>query len=461
MGNLSMRNVMDDSECNLEKNPLIWGATMPQKAEGTFADSVMDTLSMSADTREFINKLDNPSPTVPIIGDNATLQNAKNMPADPIMDTQPMDEQTPEFISKVDITSTTVVSFEDSSYSEYPASNVKSSENVTTIFGGPDQFTTNENMVMYLQPKDIAQDLADNSSDSDSKEMWETVDPLSEYHAAEAALEDKNNHSDVNSEPDSEGVLLDEDQQNDLQEFIQDFKDRPLSIFNSVSTELRKLESLHYKQKRDAKQITHELISEVQKLLELFGMPFVTAPMEAEAQCAYMSQKRIVDGIFTDDSDTLLFGGGPVYRHVFSKHQSVEKHDLETIRSKLGYDREDLITYAYLVGSDYTLGIKGVGIMNAKVIMKNFRGYSGLEKFKEWSRKFGQEETDLELQKLRKISERLEIPEHFPDLRIKDAYLDPVIDTKHQTYTWGSPQKQRIVSFMSQWVDQDKVTSFL
>ena len=67
--------------------------------------------------------------------------------------------------------------------------------------------------------------------------------------------------------------------------------------------------------------------NEVIRLLQLFGVPYVIAPMEAEAQCAYLESEGLVDGVVTEDSDALLFGAKSVYRHFFStnKHPEVVK----------------------------------------------------------------------------------------------------------------------------------------
>lgn len=40
----------------------------------------------------------------------------------------------------------------------------------------------------------------------------------------------------------------------------------------------------------------------------MFGLPYIIAPMEAEAQCAWLNKEGLVDGVVTDDNDAFLFG---------------------------------------------------------------------------------------------------------------------------------------------------------
>ena len=46
----------------------------------------------------------------------------------------------------------------------------------------------------------------------------------------------------------------------------------------------------------------------------MFGLPYIIAPMEAEAQCAWLNANGLVDGVVTDDNDAFLFGARRVYR---------------------------------------------------------------------------------------------------------------------------------------------------
>jgi len=64
----------------------------------------------------------------------------------------------------------------------------------------------------------------------------------------------------------------------------------------------------------------------MQELLQMFGLPYIIAPMEAEAQCAYMEMSNLVDGVVTDDSDVFLFGATNVYKNIFDDRKYVETY---------------------------------------------------------------------------------------------------------------------------------------
>lgn len=68
-----------------------------------------------------------------------------------------------------------------------------------------------------------------------------------------------------------------------------------------------------------ATNVTPEMIEEAKALLQLFGIPYITSPAEAEAQCAALQLLDLVDGVISDDSDTFLFGARTVYRHIFDE----------------------------------------------------------------------------------------------------------------------------------------------
>lgn len=122
-------------------------------------------------------------------------------------------------------------------------------------------------------------------------------------------------------------------------------------------------------------------------MLRLFGIPYITAPMEAEAQCAELLTLGLVNGIITDDSDVFLFGGLRVLKNMFNQSKTVECFLLPDLERELGLDREKLIRLAYLLGSDYTDGLPGVGPVVAMELLTEFPGLDGLREFRDWWRK--------------------------------------------------------------------------
>uniref|UniRef100_A0A7S1XGI8 XPG N-terminal domain-containing protein n=1 Tax=Compsopogon caeruleus TaxID=31354 RepID=A0A7S1XGI8_9RHOD len=85
--------------------------------------------------------------------------------------------------------------------------------------------------------------------------------------------------------------------------------------------------------------ISEEMLEETKLLLDLFGIPYLEAPQEAEAQCAFLNLAGLVDGVITDDGDALLFGAQQVLRNVFRQSKYVEMYKLDHLERELGLDR--------------------------------------------------------------------------------------------------------------------------
>ena len=135
---------------------------------------------------------------------------------------------------------------------------------------------------------------------------------------------------------------------------------------------------------RGADTVTPEMYVEVQRMLTSFGIPFIIAPAEAEAQCAWLDANGLVDGVVTDDSDVFLFGARTVYRNLFDAKKYVEVYTSADVQRSLGLDRDRLALLALLLGSDYTTGVQGVGPVNAAEIISAFPTMDALRRFKAW-----------------------------------------------------------------------------
>ncbi|KIW98944.1 uncharacterized protein Z519_00607 [Cladophialophora bantiana CBS 173.52] len=218
--------------------------------------------------------------------------------------------------------------------------------------------------------------------------------------------------------------------------------------------ELKALRSQQKRDRRDADEVTQTMIQECQALLRLFGLPYITAPMEAEAQCAELVRLGLVDGIVTDDSDIFLFGGTRIYKNMFNAAKYVECYLSSDLEKEFLLDRKRLIRFAHLLGSDYTEGIPGVGPVTALEILTDFED---LVEFKAWCERvqLGRPQ-DVENQlttpfrrKFRKtVQKRLLLPSGFPDLRVDEAYLNPEVDSNPEQFQWGVPDLDKLRGFL-------------
>ena len=60
---------------------------------------------------------------------------------------------------------------------------------------------------------------------------------------------------------------------------------------------------------------------------------------------------------------------------------------MKEVEKDLGLNRDKLISMALFLGSDYTIGIRGVGIVNSMEIVSAFETEEALNRFKEWAEK--------------------------------------------------------------------------
>ncbi|XP_065495874.1 DNA excision repair protein ERCC-5 [Caloenas nicobarica] len=251
------------------------------------------------------------------------------------------------------------------------------------------------------------------------------------------------NNQNVEKEDDGEGAV-DEWQDISLEELE--------GLENDLSAEQNMLHAQKQQQERVAASVTGQMFLESQELLRLFGIPYIEAPMEAEAQCAVLDLTDQTSGTITDDSDVWLFGARHVYKNFFSQNKYVEYYQYVDFQNQLGLDRSKLINLAYLLGSDYTEGIPNVGFVTAMEILNEFpgRGLEPLLNFAEW---WNEAQKNKKLRpnphdtKVKKKLRDLQLSSGFPNPAVAEAYLKPVVDESRGLFTWGKPDVEQIREF--------------
>ncbi|EXJ75469.1 uncharacterized protein A1O5_02165 [Cladophialophora psammophila CBS 110553] len=186
--------------------------------------------------------------------------------------------------------------------------------------------------------------------------------------------------------------------------------------------------------------------SEMSKvLISLFRFPTHVAPGEAEAECAMLQRKGVVDAVMTQDVDAIMFGSGLTLRD-WSKEANGRKGnntpthvnvlDLARVNEMSGLDPEGMILVALLSGGDYDeAGVAGIGCTLACEIARAGFGNDLLELIRngdedgirDWRERlqFELEANESGYFKMKRKSIR--IPDNFPDRKILGYYMNPAV----------------------------------
>ena len=179
------------------------------------------------------------------------------------------------------------------------------------------------------------------------------------------------------------------------------------------------------------------------KLIRHFSFPHHTAPGEAEAECALLQRKGIVDMVMSQDGDAIMFGSGVTLRD-WSKEGTkgnktpthVNVLDLPRLKERSGLDPEGMILVALLSGGDYDQnGVAGFGAGLACEAARAGFGADMLQLvrqddetgLKEWRERLQYELGSNESGHFRKKHKTVRIPDSFPDRTIVDYYINPAI----------------------------------
>ena len=97
---------------------------------------------------------------------------------------------------------------------------------------------------------------------------------------------------------------------------------------------------------------TKENIEELKIMLDLIGIPYITAPGEADVLCSWLTMRknekgrRYCKGVCSDDSDMLAFGSPYLFRNMsdfLSKGKSIEIVGLSKVLKEMDFTYEQFI----------------------------------------------------------------------------------------------------------------------
>lgn len=130
------------------------------------------------------------------------------------------------------------------------------------------------------------------------------------------------------------------------------------------------------KQSRRLVKVGKEHVEDCKTLLSLMGVPYVSAPCEAESQCAELVKGGKVYAVGTEDMDALTFGSTVLLRHLtFSEARKmpIKEFHLEKVLEGLELSHQEFVDLCILLGCDYCDKIRGVGPKSALKLVQEHK----------------------------------------------------------------------------------------
>lgn len=111
-------------------------------------------------------------------------------------------------------------------------------------------------------------------------------------------------------------------------------------------------------------------IEESKELLEKSGIPYCTAPEDAEKYCAFLQKNGLVDYTVTDDTDASTFGCPIILKTSINKN--ITEINTDVILSKFDMTQDSFIDFCILSGCDYSDPIPQIGPITAFNLIKKY-----------------------------------------------------------------------------------------
>ena len=105
--------------------------------------------------------------------------------------------------------------------------------------------------------------------------------------------------------------------------------------------------------------IKKEHVDDCKELLEKSGIPYFTAPEDAEKYCAFLQKNKLVDFTITDDTDAMTFGCERIIKTNINK--DIIEIDFNKLLTDFKMTYETFVDYCILSGCDYTETLPQIG----------------------------------------------------------------------------------------------------
>nr|QBK93416.1 MAG: flap endonuclease [Pithovirus LCPAC404] len=145
-------------------------------------------------------------------------------------------------------------------------------------------------------------------------------------------------------------------------------------------------------------KIDSDDICSFKNMLEIVGIPCLTALHDGEELCASLNRERKVIGGYTKDTDLLVHGAPIQIRNI--SPSKIEITSLEIILEKTGWTMNQFVDYCITCSCDFNVNIKGIG---PKTAWKLIDEYKSIDKFPKKYRKIDLDTSILKYESCREI----------------------------------------------------------
>ncbi|KAI9499913.1 Elongation of fatty acids protein 2 [Coemansia spiralis] len=184
------------------------------------------------------------------------------------------------------------------------------------------------------------------------------------------------------------------------------------------------------KQMKRLTKVTPEINEQAKRLLKLMGIPYVTAPCEAEAECAALARAGKVWAAASQDMDTLLFGAPILLRNLTvpaARKLPIEEIHLDEVLKGLEFTQDQLIDMGIILGCDYCDSIRGVGPKSGYELIREHKGIDGAVK-------------------VEKVAKG--VPENWPFDQVRELFRNADVSDCSEDFAWEKPDTEGLVQFL-------------
>ncbi|KAK0193508.1 PIN domain-like protein [Armillaria mellea] len=202
----------------------------------------------------------------------------------------------------------------------------------------------------------------------------------------------------------------------------------------------------------------------MKELLRLFGMQWIAAKGEAEAELARLNRLGIIDAMMTDVVDALVFGARTVIKNQSlnlsgnkpypavnkegkQSHHHINIYVADAIGKETGLTTGGMVLFALFAGGDNDDGVNQCGPALAHGLARAGYGNSLLQAFhrrneqdirpflRQWCEAVAREINTNSRGFLAQRQASFALPVDFPNLDVLNAYANPVCHSSHEHLT--------------------------